>query len=147
MKRSLDSNADSNPTTAMSITVDNRKIGELEEKMQTIYNTWEELILRKERDRTRKEQELAPLDEDEGDEEQLEVKQCIEELRNKDLFEKDIDLEEWEQENKKRTSCSDKRYFSEIDQACHALHADILLNLYRCEIKLGKELDVVKRQT
>lgn len=55
MKRSLDSNADSNPTTAMSITVDNRKIGELEEKMQTIYNTWEELILRKERDRTRKE--------------------------------------------------------------------------------------------
>jgi len=147
MKRSLDSDSRSNPSTAMSITIDNRKIGELEDKMQTIYNTWEELILRKERDRARREQEGIPLDEDEGDEEQLEVKKCIEELRNKDLFERDIDLDEWQVEQKKRTNYSDKQFFGETDQVCHALHVDILLNLYRCEIKLGKELNVVKRQT
>ena len=53
----------------MSITIDNKKIGDLEQKMETIYQTWEELILRKERDRVRKENSEAPLDEDEGDEE------------------------------------------------------------------------------
>lgn len=35
----------------MSITIDNKIIGEIEIKMQTIYKTWEEMILRKERDR------------------------------------------------------------------------------------------------
>jgi hypothetical protein len=69
MKRSLDSGAEENATTAMSITIDNKKIGDLEQKMETIYQTWEELILRKERDRVRKENSEAPLDEDEGDEE------------------------------------------------------------------------------
>jgi len=29
----------------------------------------------------------------------------------------------------------------------HALHVDILMNLYRCEVKLGKEMNVVKNQT
>jgi hypothetical protein len=29
----------------------------------------------------------------------------------------------------------------------HSLHCDLLLNLYRCEIKLGKEIKVVKTQT
>ena len=29
----------------------------------------------------------------------------------------------------------------------HSLHCDLLLNLYRCEIKLGKEMQVVKTQT
>lgn len=33
MKRTLDSNASDNATTAMSITIDNKKIGDLEQKM------------------------------------------------------------------------------------------------------------------
>ena len=53
----------------MSITIDNKKIGDLEQKMETIYQTWEELILRKERDRIRKETGETPLEVDEGDEE------------------------------------------------------------------------------
>lgn len=28
-----------------------------------------------------------------------------------------------------------------------ALHADLLVDLYRCEVKLGKEMNVVKTQT
>jgi hypothetical protein len=51
--------------------------------------------LRKERDRVRREKSDAPLDEDEGDEEQLEVQQCLDELRDKGLFERDIDVAEW----------------------------------------------------
>jgi hypothetical protein len=53
----------------MCITTDNKKIGELEQKMQLVYDTWEGLILRKERERERKENEALPLEEDEGDEE------------------------------------------------------------------------------
>lgn len=147
MKMTLDADAADNATTAMSITVDNKKIGDLEHKVQTIYHTWEEMILRKERDRVRREKEETALEEDEGDEEQLEVKKCVEELRDKGLFERDIDLDVWTKEWKAKTELQNKIYFSETDQTIHALHADIIMNLYRCEIKLGKEMSVVKRQT
>ena len=40
-----------------------------------------------------------------------------------------------------------KRYWSEQEQIVHALHADLLINLYRCEVKLGKEMNVIKSQT
>jgi hypothetical protein len=69
MKRTLDSSAADNASTAMSITIDNKKIGDLEQKMQTIYDSWEEMILRKERDRVRREKEDPAMDPDEGDEE------------------------------------------------------------------------------
>ncbi len=39
------------------------------------------------------------------------------------------------------------KYFSEQEQIVHSLHCDLLLNLYRCEIKLGKEMQMVKTQT
>ena len=67
MKSTVDL-ADS-PNTTMTITVDNKKIGDLEEKIRLVTNTWKEAILRKERERTRKDKEETPLDEDTGDEE------------------------------------------------------------------------------
>jgi len=67
MKSTVDS-ADS-PSTTMTITVDNKKIGDLEEKMLIVTKTWKESILRKERDRARKDNEQTALEEDEGDEE------------------------------------------------------------------------------
>lgn len=39
------------------------------------------------------------------------------------------------------------KYFTEQEQIVHSLHCDLLLNLYRCEIKLGREMQVVKSQT
>lgn len=53
MKSTVDT-ADS-PNSTMTITVDNKKIGDLEEKIRIVTNTWKEAILRKERDRARKE--------------------------------------------------------------------------------------------
>ena len=53
----------------------------------------------------------------------------------------------WRKEWEAKNSLRDKKFFDETDQAIHALHADVLVNLYRCEIKLGKEMSVVKRQT
>lgn len=110
--------------------------------------------MRKERERERRvlkeagEDELGrPLEEDEGDEEQLEVQKCIEELKNKDLFEKGISWEEWRKTMKLKNSTVGVKYFNEQEQIIHSLHCDLLLNLYRCEIKLGKEMQVVKTQT
>ena len=67
MKATLDSDASAG--AAMSITVDNKRISELEVKARAVTNRWKELVLRKERDRVRKEAEEPALDEDEGDEE------------------------------------------------------------------------------
>ncbi len=147
MKQSLDSDSVDNAATSMSITIDNKKICGLELKMQTIYNTWEEMILRKERDRVRKEQGEEALHEDEGDEEQLEFKKYVEELKIKGIFERDIDVATWQKDSSLQNSIENKKFFGENDQILHALHLDILMNLYRCEIKLGKEMNALKKQT
>ena len=67
MKSVVDS--EDSVTTSMCITIDNKKIGELESKIQKITETWKELILRKERELERKEKEVPALDDQEGDEE------------------------------------------------------------------------------
>jgi hypothetical protein len=108
---------------------------------------WRELILRKERDRERREAEKDPLDEDEGDEEQEEEKLIAGELHEKSLFEQEIVSAEWHKENSEKTKVVNKRYFTETDQIVHALHTDLLVCLYRCEVKLGKEMATVKTQT
>jgi len=48
---------------------------------------------------------------------------------------------------KVKNTMSGVKYFSEQEQIVHSLHCDLLLNLYRCEIKLGKEMQMVKTQT
>jgi hypothetical protein len=68
-------------------------------------------------------------------------------LRNKELFEREIDVADWTQEHNTNNSMATKKFFGETDQVLHALHADILMNLYRCEIKLGKEMSYIKKQT
>jgi hypothetical protein len=97
----------------MSITVDNKKIGDLEEKIRIVTNTWKESILRKERDRARKEKEQTPVEEDEGDEEQFEMRCMIEELKDKDLFEKEIDRIQWHKEDNDRNKLVGKLFYSE----------------------------------
>jgi hypothetical protein len=99
----------------MSITVDNKKIGDLEEKIRIVTNTWKESILRKERDRARKEKEQIPVEEDEGDEEQFEMRCMIEELKDKDLFEKEIDRIQWHKEDNDRKKLVGKLFYSEQD--------------------------------
>ena len=61
MKTTLDS--EDSVTTSMCISVDNRKIGDLEHQIQKISATWRELVLRKERDLERKRLEQPALDE------------------------------------------------------------------------------------
>lgn len=142
MKATLDSEA--SVCTSQCITVDNRKIGDLEQQIQKITNTWKELILRKERDLDRKKAEATPLDEDEGDEEQEEIRLIDEEMKEKDMFEKDIDRANWHKHDDEQKRCQGKKYFTEQDMIVHALHTDLLMCLYRCEVKLGKESSAKK---
>ena len=111
LKSTLDSQDALN--ASMSITIDNKKVGELENKISKVTEAWRELILRKERDRERREGEKDALDEDEGDEEQEEERLVAEELHEKNLAEKGIDSAEWHRENKDKTKLLGKRYFSE----------------------------------
>ena len=46
-----------------------------------------------------------------------------------------------------KNQLTNAKYYNEQEQIVHSLHCDLLLNLYRCEIKLGKEMQVVKTQT
>ena len=132
-----------NPLPGMNITVDNLKIGELESRTGQVYGKWEQLILRKERERQRRDREEGKLEEDEGDEEEDEVDRCVQELKHKEVFERGINVEEWRKASRQEV----KKYYSEGEQVVHALHCDLLVNLYRCEIKLGREMAVVKTQT
>ena len=68
------------------------------------------------------------------------MQKCIEELKNKDLFEKGINWEDWRKTMKLKTTLTYAKYFTEQEQILQSLHCDLLLNLYRCEIKLGKEM-------
>jgi hypothetical protein len=63
------------------------------------------------------------------------------------LFEQEIVSAEWHKENSEKNKVVNKRYFTETDQIVHALHTDLIVCLYRCEVKLGKEMATVKTQT
>lgn len=67
-----------------------------------------------------------------------------EEMKEKDMFEKDIDRVKWHEWNDDKKKLAGKKYFSEQDMIVHALHADLLMCLYRCEVKLGKESSAKK---
>lgn len=60
MKATLDS--EDSVATSMCITVDNKRIGDLEQQIANITETWKELIMRKERDLERKREEKPALD-------------------------------------------------------------------------------------
>lgn len=145
MKHTLDSQ--DSATCSMGITIDNKKICDMELKIRNLSEKWKELICRKERDRERRDAEIDALSEDEGDEEQNEVRLCEKELHKKDLFEKNIDEETWYSERARRDELKGKKFFTEQDQIVHAIHTDLLMCLYRCEIKLGKEMKIMKKQS
>ena len=53
------------------------------------------------------------MDENECEEEKEEMRNMIEELKDKDLFEKDIDRVIWHKENEEKNRLIGKQFFSE----------------------------------
>ena len=69
--------------------------------------------MRKERDLERKRGEQPALDDEEADEEQEEMRLIEEEMKEKDMFEKDIDRVKWHEWNDDKKKLAGKKYFSE----------------------------------
>ena len=156
-----------NVRTPMYITVDNGRVGETERRIQERFDieaaewvskllshekgaggpsVFSMAVMRRERDRERREAGKPPLEEDEVDEEEYEVYKCAEELRSKGLFERGIEEGEWRSYDLARRS-KNRMYFNEVDCALNSLHIDLLCVLYRNEIKLGLEMQLIKNQT
>ena len=72
------------------------------------------------------------------------MQECLDELKNKDLFERNISVDEWRKAMREKNKVLGVKYFNEQEQIINSLHVDLLVNLYRSEIKLGREMNVVK---
>jgi hypothetical protein len=135
-----------NPPTSKFITTDNQKISDMEESILQRFKTWEKLIERRERERKRKNGGGQDLEEDEGDEEAYEFDRLMDTLNERSLIEKLVQRDSWEKEQKEREKCF-RAYYDETEMILVDLHIDILLLLYRCEIKLDKEFGIIQGQT
>jgi len=82
------------------------------------------------------------LEEDEGDEEAYESEWLSEMMNETTLIEKRVSKESWEKEKKEREKCFWTHY-EETEMLLCDFHIDILMLLYRCEIKLDKEFNIL----
>ena len=65
-------------------------------------------------------------------------------MLDKDLFEKEISRERWHEADDAKKRSVGKKFYSEQDMIVIALHTDLIVCLYRCEVKLGKEASLNK---
>ena len=133
-----------NPLTLLYVHLANHKIIENKSLMDEHYKVWEDIILKKERLRYREDSKIEVLDDDEAEEEAYEVSN-FEKLLNKQLY-NDSSNPDQDILTKIDPSLSD-HLFTNKDDYLHDLHADVIFNLYRCQIKLGQELQVIHNQT
>ena len=81
------------------------------------------------------------LDEEEANEETKEIEEIDYLIKNRKFlnFNSNYKIQS--------DNLSDKIYTSAYDDYLNDLHIDVLVNLYRCEIKLGQELQVIHNQS
>lgn len=100
-------------TTAMYVSVDNKRIGDLEQMQESVCLNF---FNKKERDRVRKiknqdVKDPVALAEDEAEEEQEEVIRMVRELQDKDLFDQKQDIEAWHKDDDAKNNRKGKVYF------------------------------------
>jgi hypothetical protein len=139
----------SNPISAMHVHLHGYKIHETQKAKEERYKTWENLILRHERDRVRQKSNQTPLDDDEADEEESEIHRIEKE---KHAFQDFIIKQRppVEGENEKKAKWEEKDYYefySTLDDLLNDLHIEVLACLYRCEIKQGNEFRKINLDT
>ena len=67
----------------------------------------------------------------------------METLNEKSLLEKHVQKDKWEKEKLEREKCF-KSHYDETEMILVDLHIDVLMLLYRCEIKLDKEFGIIQ---
>ena len=140
-----------NPVAAMHVHLHKYKILQIQKDKEERYKTWENMILRRERERLRQTEGLPPLDEDEADEEAFEIDRIEKEKHSFDEFLiKQKPAEGDADEEHKDPNWNEKDYYelySTLDDLINDLHIEVLACLYRCEIKLGQEFKDVNLKT
>lgn len=129
----ISSQYSTNPVSAMHVSLHKNKIQEMQKGKEERYKVWENMILRKERERIRQAQGLPPLDEDEADEEATEIDRIE---REKHLFQAYLIKQkaENEEEKKREPKWIEKEFYelySTLDDLLNDLHIDVLACLYR----------------
>ena len=99
------------------------------------------LFLLKKENKYREENKIEILDEEEADEEAKEIQEIDFLIKNRKFINFNIPLEYQSSESLSKT------YTTAYDDYLNDLHIDVLVNLYRWEIKLGQELQVIHNQT
>lgn len=137
MRLKKDLEYSSNPVSAMHVHLHKHKILEIQKAKQERYKIWENLILRKERERKRAEKGLAPLDEDEADEEASEIERLENEkhaFQDYLLSQNKAEGEPAEGNVQKAHEWKEKEYYefySTLDDLINDLHIEVLACLYR----------------
>lgn len=136
-----------NPITLLYLHLVNHRIIENKAIIDQNYKIWENIILKKERARFRESSDIEVLDEDEANEEAYEIENFENLLKNK-LYKLDDQNPDQDPDILLKVSpfVQDQLY-TNYDEYLNDLHIDVLVNLYRCEIKLGQELEVINSQT
>jgi len=132
---------DQHKLTSMYVSVDNKRIGDIEHLQDQVVKTFNN---RKERERMRKEmtedqKDAEQLADDEADEEQQEVIRLLAELSDKNLFEEKRDLEVCHKEEAEVSRKKGKLYFDRKQQLVHTLHADLPREPLQVRSKAGQD--------
>ena len=117
----------------------------LNNRIDQHYKIWENIILKKERNREREEAREKLLNDDELEQEAYEISK-LEEIRKMYLPNTQDDdspdgIGELASHHKQQL------YYTNRDDYLNDLHIEVLANLYNCEIKLGQELQVIHDQS
>ncbi len=147
MKMGADGNE--NWVSPMYITCNNYFIDTIEKRMSRALDDWTDVVLREERQRVRKAEHKPLLESDEADHEFFELKAAVSAKPVVPDAEKEEEEKKTEQDKALLEDISKhrKRYYSDIEGLVAALHCDMLVCLYRTELKLGRTMEGVRNQT
>lgn len=126
-----------NCISPLYISCDNVFVHQVEEKLRSALQLWTDAVLKEERQRLRKREHQVLLEPDEVEDEFFDIKSV------KRVEEKREEKEELMRDIKKYQ----KRYYTDLEGLLMSLHCDIMVSLYRNELKLGRTMEGVKLQT
>ena len=136
-------NGKENWISPMYITCNNHYIDDIEKKLQKSIEDWTDTVLKEERQRKRKAEHKVLLEPDEADDEFFDIKGIT--VSNNEPEKKEEELKQ--EKLLSRIKNHRRRYYSDLEGLLASLHCDILVCLYRNELKLGRIMEGVMLQT
>ena len=122
----------------MYITCNNFVIDNIEKQIKKSIEDWTNKVQREERQKARKAEHKALYENDEADHEFTEIQRAskLEEKQESEQGNLDQDIQ-----------MQRKRYYTDLEGLLVSIHCDMLVCMYRMELKLGRHMEGVKNQT